>query len=225
MRISARGTQLLSASALVILGACTGGPASTTTEPTTTQPSLATTSTLGEDSETTGDSLDLSILPERIGERRRTTGDVPHQQLGAEPVPEVDSELRRRIFALPGVEDRASERSLPGARGLWFTDGLELVRSDVLGGARAGVIGSSREFAHIHPDGSLHVWLPVERAIEVHETKWGELHPWVDRENFWDGVVMVYTPESANEVDVAVRIVVDAYNFITGENLDPADIP
>lgn len=225
MRISGRGTQLLSASALVILGACTGGPASTTTEPTTTQPSLATTSTLGEESEMTGDSLDLSILPERIGERRQTTGDVPHQQLGAEPVPEVDSELRRRIFALPGVEDRASERSLPGARGLWFTDGLELVRTDVLGGAREGVIGSSREFAHIHPDGSLHVWLPVERAIEVHETKWGELHPWVDRENFWDGVVMVYTPESLDEVDVAVRIVVDAYNFITGENLDPADIP
>ena len=225
MRISARGTQLLSASALVFLGACTGGPASTTTEPTTTQPSLATTSTLGEESEMTGDSLDLSILPERIGERRQTTGDVPHQQLGAEPVPEVDSELRRRIFALPGVEDRASERSLPGARGLWFTDGLELVRTDVLGGAREGVIGSSREFAHVHPDGSLHVWLPVERAIEVHETKWGELHPWVDRENFWDGVVMVYTPETLDEVDVAVRIVVDAYNFITGENLDPADIP
>lgn len=225
MRISGRGTQLLSASALVILGACTGGPASTTTEPTTTQPSLATTSTLGEESEMTGDSLDLSILPERIGERRQATGDVPHQQLGAEPVPEVDSELRRRIFALPGVEDRASERSLPGARGLWFTDGLELVRTDVLGGAREGVIGSSREFAHVHPDGSLHVWLPVERAIEVHETKWGELHPWVDRENFWDGVVMVYTPESLDEVDVAVRIVVDAYNFITGENLDPADIP
>lgn len=225
MRISGRGTQLLSASALVILGACTGGPASTTTEPTTTQPSLATTSTLGEESEMTGDSLDLSILPERIGERRQATGDVPHQQLGAEPVPEVDSELRRRIFALPGVEDRASERSLPGARGLWFTDGLELVRTDVLGGAREGVIGSSREFAHVHPDGSLHVWLPVERAIEVHETKWGELHPWVDRENFWDGVVMVYTPETLDEVDVAVRIVVDAYNFITGENLDPADIP
>ena len=225
MRISGRGTQLLSASALVILGACTGGPASTTTEPTTTQPSIATTSTLGEESEMTGDSLDLSILPERIGDRRQTTGDVPHQQLGAEPIPEVDSELRRRIFALPGVEDRASERSLPGARGLWFTDGLELVRTDVLGGAREGVIGSSREFAHIHPDGSLHVWLPVERAIEVHETKWGELHPWVDRENFWDGVVMVYTPETLDEVDVAVRIVVDAYNFITGENLDPADIP
>ena len=227
MRNSARGTQLLSISALVFLSACTGGPTpSTTGPPSTTQPAPATTTTMGEEPEATrGFPDDLSILPERTGERRRTTGDVPHQQLNAEPVPEIDAELRRRVFALPGVEDRASERSLPGARGLWFTAGLELVRADVLGGARDGVLGSSREFAHIHPDGSLHVWLPVERAIEVHETKWGELHPWVDREGFWDGVVMLYTPESLDELEVAVRIVVDAYNFITGENLDPADIP
>jgi phospholipase/carboxylesterase len=226
MRSTARGTQLLSISALVFLGACTGGLTPTTTgPPSTTQPSPATTSTTEENSEAIKDSPDLSILPERAGPRRQTTGDVPHQQLDAEPVPEVDAELRRRIFALPGVEDRASERSLPGARGLWFTEGLELVRSDVLGGAREGVLGSTREFAHIHPDGSLHVWLPVERAIEVHESKWGELHPWVDREGFWDGVVMVYVPESADDLEIAVRIVVDAYNFITGENLKTDDIP
>lgn len=168
---------------------------------------------------------DLSVLPERSGPRRPTTGDVPHQQLDAEPVPEVDAELRRRVFALPGVEDRASERSLPGARGLWLVEGLELVHDEVLGGAREGVLGSTREFAHIHPDGSLHVWLSVERATEVHETKWGEMHPWVDRDGFWDGVVMVYTPESLEELEVAVQIVVDAYNYITGESLDRSELP
>ena len=168
---------------------------------------------------------DLSVLPERAGPRRQTTGDVPHQQLDAEPVPEVDAELRRRVFALPGVEDRASERSLPGARGLWLVEGLELVRDEVLGGAREGVLGSTREFAHIHPDGSLHVWLSVERAIEVDATKWGELHPWVDRDGFWDGVVMIYTPESLDDLEITLQIVVDAYNFITGENLDRDDIP
>ena len=99
------------------------------------------------------------------------------------------------------------------------------MRDDVLGGAREGVLGSSREFAHIHPDGSLHVWLSVERAIEVDATKWGELHPWVSRDGFWDGVVMIYTPESLDDLEITLRIVVDAYNFITGENLDPDDVP
>ncbi len=57
---------------------------------------------------------------------------------------------------------------------------------------------------------------------EVEETKWGELHPWIDRDNFWDGVVMIYNPETLDEVDVTIELVVDAYNYIAGANLDPA---
>ena len=65
--------------------------------------------------------------------------------------------------------------------------------------------------------------MPVDRAEEAAVKKWGELHPWVDRDDFWDGVVMIYTPETLDEVDVAVQLVVDAYNYITGANLDPAN--
>ena len=156
-------------------------------------------------------------LPVRKGPRRQTSGSVPHVQLGAEPVPVVDAELRRRAFQLPGVENLASDRSLPGARGLALSADLELTRADVIAG--------SREFAHIHPDGSLHVWLAVDSAVEVEDKKWGELHPWVDREGFWEGVVMVYTPETLDELDVTIKIIVDAYNFVTGASLQPADIP
>ena len=156
------------------------------------------------------------MLPEREGERRQTTGSVPHIQLDAEPVPEVDAELRRRALLLPGVEDRESVLSLPGARGLWLSDDVDIVRFDV--------IAAGREFAHIHPDGSLHVWLPVDRAVEVDQTKWGELHPWVDRDGFWDGVVMIYTPESPDELDITMRLLVDAYNFVTGAEVDPSQV-
>ena len=155
----------------------------------------------------------LSALPVRDGARVETTGSVPHQQIGVAPVPAVDAELRRRAFSLPAVSDRASERSLPGARGLWLSEDIAIVRPEVLGG--------SREFAHIHPDGSLHIWLPVERAIEVDEANWGELHPWVGRPGFWDGVSMVYTPRTADEVEVVMQIIVNAYNFVTGENIEP----
>lgn len=158
----------------------------------------------------------LVALPERDGPRRQTTGAVPHIQIDPATNAEVDAELRRRSFLLPGVEERASIRSLPGAVALWLSDDLELSRDDVLGGAR--------EFAHFHPDGSLHVWLPVDRAIEVDATKWGEIHPWADRDGFWDGVVMVYVPETREEIDVALRIIVDAYNFITGAAVDPTEL-
>ena len=156
-------------------------------------------------------------LPDRPGARRETTGTVPHVQIDAAPVPAVDAELRRRAFQLPGVENRESDRSLPGARGLALSNRAGLARPDVIAG--------SNEFAHIHPDGSLHVWLPVERAIEVDQTKWGELHPWVSRNGFWDGVVMIYTPETPEELDITILILVDAYNFVTGAALAPEDIP
>ena len=162
------------------------------------------------------DADDLLVLPTRPGPREETTHGVPHIQIDAELVPEVDAELQRRAYSLPGVEERESTVSLPGARSLWLADDVELARPEVL---QAG-----REFAHIHPNGSLHVWLPVDRAIEVAETKWGELHPWVGRADFWDGLVMVYTPETLDELDVTIRLIVDAYNYVTGADIDPATI-
>ena len=156
-------------------------------------------------------------LPDRQGNRRETTGNVPHIQLDSEPIAEVNEELRRRVLQLPSVEDRESVISLPGATGLWLSDELSLEREDVMNG--------SREFAHIHPDGSLHVWLPVASAQEVDRAKWGELHPWVGRPDFWDGVAMIYTPENSDDIDIAIQIIVDSYNFITGENVDPSEIP
>lgn len=187
--------------ALLTLAACSGPEAASTTDPT-----VATT-VAPVPSEVS------NALPEREGPRRQTTGSVPHIQLDAELVPAVDTELQRRAYLLPGVENRESVLSLPGARGLSLSDEIELVRPDVIAGGR--------EFAHIHPDGSLHVWLPVDRAVEVDRTKWGELHPWADRDGFWDGVVMVYTPETLAELEITIRLVVEAYNFVTGANLDP----
>ena len=175
-----------------------------------TEPSTASSADDAESNARGG----LAVLPTRDGPKRETTGSVPHIQIDAKSLPEVDTELRRRVFLIPGVEERESQLSLPGARALWLADDVELARPEVL--------QSGREFGHIHPDGSLHLWLPVERAKEVEETKWGELHPWIDRDNFWDGVVMIYNPETLDEVDVTIELVVDAYNYIAGANLDPA---
>ncbi len=199
-------TSILSVLAMIVAGACSGGdPAPTATEPSERATPAAEAPA--------GGTLEL---PVREGPRRQTTGSVPHVQLNTEPVPAVDAELRRRAFQLPGVENLASDRSLPGARGLALSAGLDLARADVIAG--------SSEFAHIHPDGSLHVWLAVDSAIEVSDKKWGELHPWVERDGFWDGVVMVYTPETLAELEVTIEILVDAYNFVTGASLEPTDI-
>ena len=84
-----------------------------------------------------------SVLPKRSGSRPRTTPTNPHIQLEQNPERQVVEELARRVFALPGVEERPSAISVPGARALWL-------REDVPAGPReAFMVG--REFAHIHP--------------------------------------------------------------------------
>src|SRR5829696_1876727 len=115
--------------------------------------------------------MNESVLPKRSGSRPRTTPTNPHTQLEQNPEPEMVEELAWRVFALPGVEERTSAISVPGARALWLREELSA------GPREAFMIG--REFAHIHPmpDGSLHAALPPEGAQEAIRKGWAEQHP------------------------------------------------
>ena len=154
-------------------------------------------------------------LPERQSPRPETTGSVPHQQIGVDPVPDVNEELFRRAFALPGVENRPSTFSLPGARGLWINESVTIVRQDQ--------IVSGREFAHIHPDGSLHASLPLDRAREAVDAGWAEPQPIADQLGV-PGLVMIFTPQTHEELKSVLQLIVDSYNFVTGSKIDVADL-
>ena len=171
-------------------------------------------STEPTDEATSMSDLTVFPLPERAGPRTQTSGIVPHVQIGVEPVTAVNDELYRRAFALPGVEDRPTIVSLPGARGMWLSDDITLAHPEA--------IVNGREFAHIHPDGSLHAPLPYERALELAEKGWGERHPWADEREGWDGFVMLYTPQSMEELDITFQLIVESYNYVTGQNVQAA---
>ncbi|MEM7343265.1 MAG: luciferase family protein [Chloroflexota bacterium] len=220
---------------VVAVGACSGAPPQTV-EQTTSPPNSADVETdvveqevIMEPTQTkTADNQSASIveneeavdiilssLPERAGPRTLTTGTVPHVQIGVDPVPAVNDELYRRTFALPGVEDRPTIVSLPGARGMWLSEDIALAHPEA--------IVNGREFAHIHPDGSLHAPLPYERALEVAEKGWGERHPWADQRDGWDGFVMLYTPQSMDELDITFQLIVESYNHVTGRTVQAAE--
>jgi glyoxylase-like metal-dependent hydrolase (beta-lactamase superfamily II) len=169
-----------------------------------------------EQTETTTmtDSLNFS-LPERSGSRQRTSGIVPHVQIGINPDAAVNDELFRRAYLLPGVEDRPTTVSLPGGRGMWLSDDVAV--------DNPGVILSGREFAHIHTDGSLHAPLPVDRALEVAEKGWGEMHPWSGERPRFDGFMMLYTPLTMEELEVTFQLIVESYNHVTGQAVQAAD--
>ena len=196
----------------LILGGCsTPPPEAEIAQPVETQPNEDEPA---EETTMMSDTTDF-ILPEREGSRTQTSGRVPHVQFGVDPVQAVNDELYRRAYLLPGVEDRPTTVSLPGGRGMWLSDDVSV--------ANPGVILSGREFAHIHTDGSLHAPLPVDRALELSEKGWGEMHPWAGERPGFDGFVMLYTPITMEELEVTFQLIVESYNHVTGENLQAAD--
>ena len=119
-------------------------------------------------------------------------------------------ELARRVFALPGVEERPSTISVPGARALWLREDLPT------GPQEAFMIG--REFAHIHPvpDASLHAALPPEVAQEAISKGWAEKHPVARMGYIPQNVVMIYAPSDWQEIEVVAELVVEAYRYASG---------
>lgn len=156
-----------------------------------------------------------SPLPKRTRPRPPTNKNMPHSQIGVRPVPEVNEELFRRCFTLPHVRNEPTVISVPGARALWLDENLPLAHPEL--------IARGREFAHIHPDGSLHAGLSPERAREAIEAGWAEPHPIASYMGI-EGMVMLYTPLDMAELDVIFQLVVDSYNFVTGRQVDAAEI-
>lgn len=155
-------------------------------------------------------------LPKRDGEVPATTNRVPHIQIGAEPVPQLSDRLLQRVATLPGVKLRDTVISLPGAKGFWLSETIDLARPQAIVGGR--------EFAHLHPDGSLHASLPPARAREAVKAGWAAMHPWADSRSGWEGFVLLYTPRTREETDIVFQLLVDGYNYVTGDDQKAAEL-
>jgi hypothetical protein len=149
-------------------------------------------------------------LPERAGQRPRTTPTNPHTQLDQNPEEVLVRELAQKVFALSDVEERPSAISVPGAQALWLRDEVPA------GPQEAFMIG--REFAHIHPlpDGSLRAALPPELAEEAIEKGWAEQHPVARMGYIPPNVVMIYAPRNAGEIEIVAGLVTESYRYAGG---------
>jgi phospholipase/carboxylesterase len=153
-------------------------------------------------------------LPIRSGPRPETTTGIPHVQIDVELVAEVHEEMIRRIYAIPGIEDQPSV--IASWRGLWISEDVSVVQAEAL--------INGREFAHIHADGSLHIFLEPIWAIQAVKAGWAIFHPFAVQElEGWEGFVMLYTPQSFDELDVTFRLIVDGYNYVSGQMILATD--
>ncbi len=150
-------------------------------------------------------------LPERTSPRPETTSGVPHTQIGVEIDADLAQLLLKRVAQFPGVTLGPTRISLPGAIGFQLDPDMLLSQpSSIVGGF---------EFAHMHPDGSLHASLDPEMARRAIEAGWAVAHPWAKQRPGWSGFVMIYTPTTPDELDVVIDLVESSYTFITGNTL------
>ncbi len=155
-----------------------------------------------------GVAAEQQTLPERAGPRPETTQGVPHIQLGAKADPALAARLLDRMSETPGVEIGQTVISLPGAKGFWVEKGVKITRpQNIVGG---------REFAHMHPDGSLHATLSPAMAQRAVAAGWAIHHPWANQRPGWEGFVLIYTPRTEPELDVVTNLVLSGFAYLTG---------
>ena len=148
------------------------------------------------------------VLPKRQTSTPITTNGVPHTQLNVQPVPQLSDALLARVERLPGVVLGPTRVSLPGAIGFQLREDMVLAHPEVIVGGN--------EFAHLHPDGSLHASLEPMMAELAINAGWAVLHPWSQERDGWEGFVLIFTPTNEEELDVVVRLIESSYSFVTG---------
>ena len=149
-------------------------------------------------------------IPARAGNRPAVSWTIPQQQLSDTSPPAIQEQLFARISTWPGVDTQPSAISVPGARGFVVerTEGAPL---DAFLVPRAG------EFAHLHPgyDGSLHLTLPTQLAVDAVAKGWAVAHPWAGV-RLAPGFVLVYGPRDTAELETVVGIVATSHAYATG---------
>lgn len=151
-------------------------------------------------------------LPTREGERPKTGDHVPHLQLSDTSPPEFVVELMDWASSnLPDVREERTRISVSSTRALWLDESVSAAHDDSFMPP-----SGSREFAHVHADGSMHLCMSDDAVRELVVKDWGEPHPMKDQ-----GVneVLCYAPRNSKELEIVKAALVESYNYATGRTV------
>ena len=148
-------------------------------------------------------------LERRKGNRPATGSALPHLQLSDTSPKDVHAHMSDwALIALPTATPELREEptriSVPSTRALWLDEGVDANPAGFMPPP------GSREFAHLHADGSWHLLVDESLVAEILDKGWGERHPWYDR-----GVleVMVYAPRDLEEAETVKAVVLESIRY------------
>ncbi len=149
------------------------------------------------------------ILPMRIGEAPEI-GKVPPQLQFTDKSPkEVYQKLHDWMFStFPKVRKEPTRISVPSSIAMWLDENENVGHIDAFMPPPG-----SREFTHLHLDGSIHTVLGTEIENEILAKKWGVRHMYYNR-----GVkeVLVYAPRNEEELEILKSVIIKSYEYATG---------
>ena len=148
------------------------------------------------------------VLRARRGAPPRTTPAYPHEQLTQSGTVALMERLYERAGALPGVIEGSNGTSAPDIHTF-------LLEPEYAEGPREAFLADG-EFAHLHPDGSLHLTLPRELGDEVVVQGWGEVHVDAGARRGSPIFMMIYAPRDEDELEAVWRIFSLSYEFALG---------
>lgn len=150
----------------------------------------------------------LDNIPVRDGERPQTTPTNPHMQLNQQP--EDLSHIKNLMdwaFQLGYVKREPSRISVPGSIAMCLED------EHTCKGCNAFMVGTEFAHFHPHPDHSMHLGLPQDKAEIFIEKGWGEWHPMIKRGILPPNIIMMYAPRTQEELEVAKFILGASYAY------------
>lgn len=154
----------------------------------------------------------LFILPVREGSKPVTGAMPPHLQFSEQSPEAIWQALCNWAFSVfPLSREEATMISVPTSRALWLDESVTTLPRDAFMPPRG-----SREFAHVHKDGSMHLCVSHDFAEEVYAKKWGEPHPY---KHLGINEILVYAPRNTEELEVVKMTLKAAYYYATGDVL------
>ncbi len=150
-------------------------------------------------------------VTKRLGDKPETNPQPPHLQYNQHSPREIYQAMAQWMFnSFEKSREHPTMISVPSSRAMWLDESIRNTPED----AFMPPPPHSREFAHLHLDGSIHICLPEEHIQAVYAAKWGEPHPY---KNMGVNEILVYAPQNEEEMDVLKGVIVASYEYVTGE--------
>lgn len=155
------------------------------------------------------------MLPVRLSEKPATNPNPPHLQYNQHSPRHIYQNLADWMFSsFEKSREHKTLISVPSTRAMWLDEAVENTPTDGFMPPPA----YSREFAHLHKDGSIHVCLAEADIQQVLEARWGEPHPY---KHLGVNEILVYAPQNEDEMEILKQVIVASYEYVTGEVYPP----